>query len=422
MKIALLTNEYPPHVYGGAGVHAEYLSEALVSADGGHDVQVICFGEQSEQRGRLLVSGVRAPAEVVGGDPRHTKFFSTLLSDVVMVSRLAQCDVIHCHTWYTHLAGCLARALLNVPLVLTTHSLEPHRPWKVEQLGTAYDAASWVERTAYQTADGVVAVSEAMRRDVHGLYGVESGRIRVIHNGIDIQEYRPTFDAEAVREHGIDPVLPYILFVGRITRQKGIIHLVRAIQYLRPDVQVALCAGAPDTPEIATEMAAAVDEARRRSDHRIVWIREMLPRPQLIRLYTHAAVFVCPSVYEPFGIINLEAMACETPVVASAVGGIPEVVAHGETGLLVAAEVLDATEMEPRHPEQFARDLAAAVNALLADPERRASMSARARARVVDQFSWQSIANQTLRFYDDIIKRHRIENAGHREEVPGSGG
>jgi glycogen synthase len=339
-----------------------------------------------------------------------------------MVGEVRDPEIVHCHTWYSHLAGCLVRQVSGARLVLTTHSLEPHRPWKAEQLGSAYRATTWIERTAYENADGVIAVSEAMREDVQSLYGVPAEKIRVIHNGIDPDEYQPRRDPETLRRLGVDPALPFVLFVGRITRQKGIIHLVRAIQYLRPDVQVALCAGAPDTPEIATEMAAAVDEARRRSDHRIVWIREMLPRPQLIRLYTHAAVFVCPSVYEPFGIINLEAMACETPVVASAVGGIPEVVAHGETGLLVAAEVLDATEMEPRHPEQFARDLAAAVNALLADPERRASMSARARARVVDQFSWQSIANQTLRFYNDIIKRHRIENAGHREEVPGSGG
>ena len=408
MNIAILTNEYPPHVYGGAGVHVEYLTDALVGLqDHECSVQVICFGDQSEERGKLQVSGVRPPVEVRGADPRHTKFLATMLTDVAMLGRLATCDLIHCHTWYTHFAGCLGRALANVPLVLTTHSLEPHRPWKVEQLGTAYAASTWIERTAYQTADGIVAVSEAMRRDAHGLYGVEPSRIRVIHNGIDVDEYQPTFDAGAVREHGIDPDVPYVLFVGRITRQKGIIHLVHAIQYFHADVQVVLCAGAPDTPEIAAEMQSAIEEARRRSTHRIVWIQEMLPRAQVIRLYTHAALFVCPSVYEPFGIINLEAMACEAPVVASAVGGIPEVVAHGETGLLVVPEVLDPSESEPRHPEQFSRDLASAVNTLMADAALRTSMGIRARARVVEQFSWQSIARQTAGFYGDVIERYR---------------
>ena len=409
MNIAILTNEYPPHVYGGAGVHVEYLSEALARLPGTEGVQVICFGEQASREGRLHVTGVRAPTEIAGRDPRHTRFFSTLLTDVAMLGRLAACDVVHCHTWYTHLAGCLARALADVPLVLTTHSLEPHRPWKVEQLGTGYAASSWIERTAYETADGVVAVSESMRRDVHGLYGVAPNRIRVIHNGIDVREYQPTHDPEAVRAVGIDIDVPYVLFVGRITRQKGIIHLVRAIRHFQPGIQVVLCAGAPDTPEIAAEMRDAVEAARQDSTHRIVWIQEMLPRAAVIRLYTHAALFVCPSIYEPFGIINLEAMACETPVVASAVGGIPEVVEHGETGLLVAPEVLDATEIEPRHPEQFSRDLASAVNALMADPALRAQMGARARARVVEHFSWDSIARHTHAFYEDVIARYRRE-------------
>jgi glycogen synthase len=408
MKIAILTNEYPPHVYGGAGVHVEYLARALAALPG-HEVQVLCFGSQSERHGRLHVRGMQPPVEITGTDPRHTKFFATCLTDLVMAGALSDCDVIHCHTWYTHLAGCLGRALAQAPLLLTTHSLEPHRPWKVEQLGTAYHASSWIERTAYQTADGVVAVSESMRDDVHGLYGVDPGRIRVIHNGIDVEEYQPTADEQVLHDYGIDPRVPYVLFVGRVTRQKGIIHLVRAIQFLLPDVQVVLCAGAPDTPEIAAEMTAAVEEARRRSTHRIVWIQEMLPRARVIRLYTHAAIFVCPSVYEPFGIINLEAMACETPVVASAVGGIPEVVSHGETGLLVVPEVRGASETEPRHPEQFSRDLAAAVNTLLADPERRARMGALARSKVIEQFSWGSIAERTAQFYEEVRARYRRE-------------
>jgi glycogen synthase len=246
-----------------------------------------------------------------------------------------------------------------------------------------------------------------MLRDVHELYGVPLDRIRVIHNGIDLAQYRPTANLETLRECGIDPDVPFVLFVGRITRQKGIIHLVNAIEHFHPGAQVVLCAGAPDTPEIAREMSAAVTRARTRSGHRIVWIEEMLPKEKIIHLYSHAAIFVCPSVYEPFGIINLEAMACETPVVASAVGGIPEVVDHGETGLLVAPEAISLTEVEPRHPEQFARDLAGAVNTLLDNAELRASMAARARARVEQHFSWESIARQTLEFYEQVSARRR---------------
>ena len=296
--------------------------------------------------------------------------------------------------------------------MLTTHSLEPHRPWKVEQLGTAYDVSSWVERVAYQSADGVIAVSESMSRDVHEAYGVARDRIRVIHNGIDLQQYRPTPDPSLLKALQIDAETPFILFVGRITRQKGIIHLVNAIQHLQRGVQVVLCAGAPDTPEIAAEMTAAVDRARAEGSHPIIWIREMMPKEKIITLYTHAAVFVCPSVYEPFGIINLEAMACETPVVASAVGGIPEVVEHGTTGLLVPPEVAGPTEVEPRHPEQFSKDLADAVNRLLADPALRSSMARMARLRVEQQFSWTSIARQTLEFYSDVIKTRTADRRG----------
>jgi glycogen synthase len=408
MRIAILTNEYPPHVYGGAGVHVDYLTRELAALDDGrHHVQVMCFGDQRISTATLEVEGVLPPVEIAAQDPRHTRLFATLLQDLMMSGRLEDCDIVHCHTWYTHLAGCIARQLHDVPLVLTTHSLEPHRPWKVEQLGTAYHASSWIERTAYGNADGVVAVSQSMRRDVQALYGVEPDRIRVIHNGIDPVEYRPTPSPGTLRELGVDPDTPFVLFVGRITRQKGIIHLVNAIRHFAAGVQVVLCAGAPDTPEIARELAAALEQARARSDHAIIWIEQMLPREKTIHLYTHAAIFVCPSVYEPFGIINLEAMACETPVVASAVGGIPEVVAHGETGLLVPPEAVSPTEVEPRNPEQFALDLATAVNTLLADPPLRASMAQKARQRVEQEFSWTGIARQTAAFYEDIIARHR---------------
>jgi glycogen synthase len=403
MRIAILTNEYPPYVYGGAGVHVEYLTRELARLDDGrHHVDVLCFGDQAEQTATLRVEGIPASAAIPARDPRHTKLFDTMLRDLIMSGRLTDIDIVHCHTWYTHLAGCVAKHLQRAPLVLTTHSLEPHRPWKVEQLGTAYQVSTWIERTAYENADGVVAVSASMKRDVHELYDVPLERIRVIHNGIDLEQYRPRPDPALLAEYGIAPDVPYVLFVGRITRQKGIIHLVNAIRNFHPGAQVVLCAGAPDTPDIASEMTGAVERARAESPHKIVWIREMLPKEKVITLYTHAAIFVCPSVYEPFGIINLEAMACETPVVASAVGGIPEVVEHGETGLLVTPEAISATEVEPKHPEQFSKDLAAAVNVLLDNPDLRGSMGRRARARVEQQFSWSSIARQTLEFYQQV--------------------
>jgi glycogen synthase len=407
MRIGILTNEYPPNVYGGAGVHVEYLTQELAALDEGrHLVRVLAFGNQAERSPTLIVDGVQPPARIAAQDPRHVKLFDTLQQDLVMAGMAAGIDIVHCHTWYSHFAGCLVQQLQNVPLVLTTHSLEPHRPWKVEQLGTAYNTSSWIERTAYENADGVVAVSQAMKQDVQSIYNVPSSKVQVIHNGIDLQQYRPRPDPAVLERYGIKPEVPFVLFVGRITRQKGIIHLVNAIRYFHKGVQVVLCAGAPDTPEIAAEMSAAVERARADSPHDIVWIQEMLPKDQVISLYTHAAIFVCPSVYEPFGIINLEAMACETPVVASAVGGIPEVVEHGKTGLLVVPEAISATEVEPRNPDQFSRDLAAAVNVLLDDPALRASMAANARARVEQQFSWTSIARQTLEFYQELVAAH----------------
>lgn len=408
MHITILSNEYPPNVYGGAGVHVEYLTHELaVLDDRRHRVEVFCFGEQSVRQGNLSAEGVTAPGTVVSQDPRHQRFLDTLLRNLAMTGRPTVSDVVHCHTWYSHLAGCLVKQLYGVPLVLTTHSLEPHRPWKAEQLGTAYQASTWIERTAYQNADGVVAVSQAMRRDVHELYNVPFENIRVIHNGIDLTQYRPTLAPETLERFGIAADQPFVLFVGRITRQKGIVHLVNAIRHLTPGTQVVLCAGAPDTPEIGQEMTDAVERARHDATGRVIWIREMLSKDLVIHLYSHAAVFVCPSVYEPFGIINLEAMACETPVVASAVGGIPEVVTHGETGLLVPITPTSDTDVEPRDPDQFAHDLAAGINQLMADPVRRQAMASRARARVEADFGWPSIARQTLDFYQMLIDRRR---------------
>jgi glycogen synthase len=406
MRIAILTNEYPPYIYGGAGVHVEYLTRELTRVEEGHhSVEVISFGDQSLAEKNLTVLGVQPAFELPAQDPRHKKFLDTMLRDLVMAGTLGEgVDVVHCHTWYTHLAGCLVKQLTGARLVLTTHSLEPHRPWKVEQLGTAYHASSWVERTAYQNADGVIAVSQSMRQDVHDLYGVPFEKIRVIHNGIDLNQYRPTPDRGVLERYKIDPDTPFVLFVGRITRQKGIIHLVNAIKYLRPGVQVVLCAGAPDTSEIGAEMTETVERARRESANPIVWIPLIVPKEDIIPIYTHAALFICPSVYEPFGIINLEAMACETPVVASAVGGIKEVVVHERTGLLVPLEPSGPTDFEPKHPDQFARDLAAAANSLLDDPERLRKMGVRSRERVEHFFGWPSIARFTVDFYWDLIQ------------------
>jgi glycogen synthase len=401
-----LTNEYPPYVYGGAGVHVEYLTRELARLDNGqHQVKILCFGDQHEQTPTKTVQGIQSTIKLPAQCQRHAKLLDTLLRDVMMAGAMNDVQVVHCHTWYTHYAGCLVKQLLGVPLVLTTHSLEPHRPWKVEQLGTAYHASSWIEKTAYQNADGVVAVSHSMRQDVHELYGVPLDKIRVIHNGIDLDQYRPTPNPAILAQHQIHPDKPYILFVGRITRQKGIIHLVNALKYLQPGVQIVLCAGAPDTKEIAAEMTAKVEQARKQTKNNIIWIDKILPKDDIIPLYTHASLFVCPSVYEPFGIINLEAMACETPVVASAVGGIPEVVTHGETGLLVLLEGTSATNVEPLHPDQFAQDLASAINSLLAAPEKLKTMGRQARRRVEQHFSWSTIARETLAFYQDLTKK-----------------
>jgi starch synthase len=405
VRIAILTNEYPPHVYGGAGVHVEYLTRELARIEGGkHTLQVLCFGEQALDLGNLTVRGIRPAVTLPSQDPRHQKFLDTMLRDLYMAGTLRDVDVVHCHTWYTHLAGCLVKQLTGARLVLTTHSLEPHRPWKVEQLGTAYQASSWVEATAYKNADGVIAVSEAMRADVHSLYGVPCDKIRIIHNGIDLEQYRPTPNPAVLARYGIDPDRPFVLFVGRITRQKGIIHLVSAIKYLRPGLQVVLCAGAPDTPEIGREMSERVEQARRETANPIVWIAQIVPKEDIIPLYTHATLFVCPSVYEPFGIINLEAMACGTPVVASAVGGIKEVVVPGKTGLLVPLTPRGETDFEPQDPERFARDLADAVNRLLDDPESLRRMGERSRERVEHFFSWTSIARWTCDFYWDLVQ------------------
>jgi starch synthase len=399
MKALLLTNEYPPHVYGGAGMHVAELTRHL---RGLISLEVRTFGEQHEDADGWRVRGYPPAREPGPGDDRLRPAWDAFGRDLAMAADPSDADLVHCHTWYTHLGGLLVQKANSIPLVITVHSLEPLRPWKREQLGGGYDLSSWVERTALESADAIIAVSRGTREDVLGHFAVEPDRVRIIHNGIDAQFFTPDSATDALVRHGIDTEQPYVLFVGRITRQKGIVHLVRAIRQLNAGIGVVLAAGQPDTPELAAEVEAGVEAARRERPN-VVWIPDMLSREEIRQLYSHAAIFVCPSVYEPFGITNLEAMACERPVVATAVGGIPEVVVDGETGLLVPVEFRSDDPMTPADPEQLARDLAAAVNRLMADPERRAAMGTAGRRRAVDRFSWSSIAQQTVALYRDLL-------------------
>ncbi|MEZ0072415.1 glycogen synthase [Planotetraspora sp. GP83] len=391
MRVDLLSREYPPEVYGGAGVHVEYLAREL---RGLADVRVRCFGAPRDE------TGVRA-YRVPGGLETANAALQVLGVDLEMAAGCEGADVVHSHTWYANFAGHVAKMLYGTPHVVTTHSLEPLRPWKAEQLGGGYTLSSWAERTALQSADAIIAVSEGMRRDVLTAYPeISPDRVRVIHNGIDTEEYAPAESAAALARHGIDPATPYVVFVGRITRQKGLVHLLHAARSFAPDAQLVLCAGAPDTPEIAEEVTGLVRELSATREG-VIWISEMLPRPEVIQILTHATVFVCPSVYEPMGIVNLEAMACETAVVATATGGIPEVVADGSTGLLVPIE--QGPDGEPYDPEAFAEGIAHRVNALLGDPATASAMGKAGRRRAIDHFSWQRIAERTHELYAAVL-------------------
>ena len=400
MKVVFYTNEYPPNVYGGAGVAVEYLTRELAKL---MDVEVRSFGDQRVKRPRLQVTGYKPWAEL--SRDAHKGFGKALeaLSVNLQFCKNNTADIVHCHTWYTNLGAFFAKLLHKVPYVLTTHSLEPHRPWKREQLGGAYDLSCWVEKTAIEAADAVIAVSAGMKKDIMSCYDVPASRIHVIHNGIDLAEYSRKTSTAALRKYGIDPARPYVLFVGRITRQKGIIHLVNAIPHIDPEAQVVLCAGAPDTKEIAAEMAAGVARIKKNRKH-VLWIEKMLPKSEVIELYSHAAAFCCPSIYEPFGIINVEAMACGAPVVASAVGGILEVVVHGKTGLLVPFQVRRDGTYEPRDPKKFSRDLAASLNKVLRDPSLRKKFATAGRLRAETQFSWAGVAKKTHALYRSLVK------------------
>jgi alpha-maltose-1-phosphate synthase len=383
MKVAVLTREYPPSIYGGAGVHVDFLTRELRRLV---EVDVHCFGEP-----RQGATAHQPPPSLDGANPA----LRTIGTDLDMVHAVAGAEIAHSHTWYANLAGHLAGLLYGIPHILTAHSLEPRRPWKAEQLGGGYQVSSWVEEVAYRGADAIIAVSRGMRADVLDAYPfIDPDKVHVIYNGIDTALYRPVTETSALDTHGVDRSRPYLLFVGRITRQKGLPHLLRAAHRMDPAAQLVVCAGEPDTPELEAEVTAEI-EALRAERSGVVWITGMLPREELLQLLSHATVFCCPSVYEPLGIVNLEAMACQVPVVASAVGGIPEVVEEGVTGLLVpyAEDAADA----------FEAGLADRVNELVADPDRAKAMGVAGRERAQTEFGWDTVARRTVDLYQSLL-------------------
>ena len=393
MRVSILTREYPPYIYGGAGVHVGQLVPQLRKLVDAVDVQ--CMGQPRE--------GATAHPETYPEGANQA--LRVLGTDVAMASAIpADTDVIHSHTWYTNMAGLIGSKYLDVPHVVTSHSLEPHRPWKAEQLGGGYRVSCWAEKTAFLDAAAVIAVSAGMRHDVLASYtDLDPDRVHVVYNGIDTDEFRPDPATDIVTGLGVDLDHPLVVFVGRITRQKGLVHLVRAARNFDPDTQLLLLAGAPDTPEIAAEFDTAFGELSKARP--VTWVQEMLPRASVRQVLSHATVFACPSIYEPLGIVNLEAMACETAVVASAVGGIPEVVVDGETGLLVPYDPQQAGD--PAYIAAFEDEFAQKVNALTRDPARAAQMGKAGRRRCVEDFSWPMIAAQTVAVYEEAIAWHR---------------
>ena len=400
MRVAVLTREFPPDVYGGAGVHVEYLTRELARHV---EVTVHRWGPAREPtEGNPGVVDHRAWKALAGEAP-HLAALRAVSIDLTMAAAVEGADLAHSHTWYANLAGHLAKLLYGIPHVATVHSLEPLRPWKAEQLGGGYALSSFCERIGLEGADAIVAVSAQHGDDILACYPtIDPARVHVIRNGIDTAEYAPVPDTDVLERVGIDPAKPSVLFVGRITRQKGLAHLLDAALEIDPTAQLVLCASSPDTPEIAAEIAEKLEHVRAARGN-VIWLGEMLPRPDVIQLLSHATVFVCPSVYEPLGIVNLEAMACETAVVATRVGGIPEVVDDGVTGLLVQFEPSTEGVLEPSDPARFAHDFAERVNELLADPSRAARFGRAGRERVVDQFSWSAIAAETAALYTRLV-------------------
>lgn len=398
MRVSILTREYPPSIYGGAGVHVAQLVPQLRKFTDLVDVQ--CMGEPREgatAHAETFPEGANAALRIVG-------------TSVAMAASTPEVDVIHAHTWYAQFAGVLDKHYQDVPLVVTAHSLEPDRPWKVEQLGGGYRVSSWIEKTAYAEANAVIAVSEAMITNIQNAYPfVERERIHVVKNGIDVEEFKPDHNTDVLERLGVSLDNPLVVFVGRITRQKGLIHLVRAALDFDPDTTLLLLAGAPDTPEIAAEFNTAFAELNEKRPGKVFWVEEMLSREDVRQVNTHADVFACPSIYEPLGIVNLEAMACETAVVASAVGGIPEVVVDGETGLLVPYDPKMADD--PEYITNFEKQFADKVNELTRDKARTEAMGKAGRQRCIDEFSWETIAQETVEVYRAAIAHHQAAKA-----------
>ena len=399
MRVDLLTREYPPDVYGGAGVHVEYLARELARLV---DLTVHCFGDDRPPGDAPRIVAHR-PWERLAGPQPFAAALQALSVDLELAAAAGGAGIVHSHTWYANLGGHLAKLVHGIPHVATVHSLEPLRPWKAEQLGGGYAVSSWCERTALEAAEAVIAVSAEHRRDLLRCYPeVDAARVSVIGNGIDTDEFRPDPATDLVEHNGVDPERPYVLYVGRVTRQKGLTHLLDAAVEVDAGVQLVLCAGAADTPELAAEIQEKLGRLRS-SRGGVVWIDRMLPRPELIQLLTHASVFVCPSVYEPLGIVNLEAMACATPVVATATGGIPEVVEDGVTGLLVPFEPVDDAARSPRDPARFARDLAERIGRLLGDPEEARRLGEAGRRRAATEFGWRAIAERVEMLYRHVL-------------------
>lgn len=394
MRIDLITKEYPPHIYGGAGVHVAELVKVLRKTI---EVKVRCFGEVRDESDTYAYSH---PADFDSANPA----LQTMATDLAMVSDMASTDLVHSHTWYANFAGQVASRLHGVPHLITAHSLEPLRPWKEQQLGGGYLLSSYIEKSAYEDATGIIAVSAGMRDDILRAYPqIDPAKVTVVHNGIDLEAFQAAKDLDSVRAHGVDPDKRSVLFVGRITKQKGLPYLLKAARDLPADVQLVLAAGAPDTPQILQEVTDLVEELRKLRNN-VIWIQKHLSRPELIALLSSATVFACPSIYEPLGIVNLEAMACSIPVVATATGGIPEVVAHNQTGLLVPIEQLKDGSGTPIDEARFVSDFSAALNQML-DSRQLREFGEAGRTRVEQHFSWSSIADQTLSVY-----RRAIEN------------
>ncbi|MEN3344260.1 MAG: alpha-maltose-phosphate synthase [Arthrobacter sp.] len=397
MRIDIVTKEFPPEIYGGAGVHVAELSRVLAQRV---DLQVRAFGapREPEYHGATVTS-YAVPEDLGSANPA----IQTLGVDLRIVPDIAGADLVHSHTWYANMAGHIASLLHGIPHVLSAHSLEPLRPWKAEQLGGGYAVSSWVEKTAYEAAAAIIAVSEGMRQDILRSYPeVDPAKVKVVHNGIDVSLWNRDEGDDVVRALGIDPELPSVVFVGRNTRQKGVPYLLRAAAKLPAGVQLVLCLGAADTPELAAETAQLIEELQRQRSGVIV-VERMLPRNELVQVLSHATAFACPSIYEPLGIVNLEAMACGAAVVASATGGIPEVVQHGETGLLVPLEQVTDGTGTPLDPEKFVTEFAAALTEVVSDPERARAMGQAGRRRAEEHFSWESITETTLEVYRSVL-------------------